>query len=65
MIQRDGTSSDLEIARDFPLMEEEAQADLADILPGKVVGRQICHVGYNRELRQKTMYNGKIEKRKK
>ena len=61
-VEKQLRSNNLEIAQDFPLMEELLQADLAVILAGKVVGRQVRH---NRELRQKTMYNVKIEKRKK
>ena len=51
--------------RFFSYVEETAQTDLADILAGKAVGRQICHICYNRELRRKMMYNGKVQKLKK
>ena len=64
-VEKQLKSPDLNIARDFPDLEERVQHDLADILHGKVVGRNICHVWYSRESRQKTIYNGKVEKLKK
>ena len=64
-VEKQLRSSEMNVERDFSHLEESAQSDLADILAGKVVGRRICHIWYNREMRSKTMYNGKVEKLKK
>ena len=64
-VEKQLRSSEMNVVRDFSHLEETAQSDLADILAGKVVGRRICHIWYNREMRSKTMYNGKVEKLKK
>ena len=43
-------------------MDEETKQGVQDILAGKVVGRRICHVWYDVDSQEKTLYNGKIEK---
>ena len=58
-------STSLDIDRDFPDLEEHACSDLQDILSGKAVGRDICHVWIDRESREKSTYNSRIEKMKK
>ena len=64
-IEKTLKSTILDIDRDFPDLEEHARSDLQDILSGKAVGRDICHVWIDRESREKTMYNGRMEKMKK
>ena len=54
-----------DIASAFPDLEDSCVRDLGDILGGKVVGHNICHVWYEEETREKTVYSGKIEKLKK
>ena len=54
-----------DIATQFPELEENSVTDLAGILTGDVVGRNICHVWYNADTRDKTVYSGMIEKLKK
>ena len=58
-------STSLDIGTEFPDLAESVRSDLMGILGGKVVGRAICHVWYNRESKQKEMYSGKVEKLKK
>ena len=62
-VEKQLKSSALEIAHNFPLMEEQAQADLADILSGKVVGCQICRdrLAQSRtQTENNVQYNGKL-----
>ena len=54
-----------DIATAFPDLEEDRVQNLGDILGGRVVGRSICHVWYDEESREETVYSGKIEKLKK
>ena len=58
-------STSLDIGTEFPDLPESVRSDLMGILGGKVVGRAICHVWYNRESKQKEMFSGKVEKLKK
>ena len=58
-------TADLDITREFPDLADDARSDLMDTLGGHVVGRDICHVWYSRESRQRMLYNGKVEKLKK
>ena len=50
-IEKTLKSTSLDIDRDFPDLEEHACSDLQDILSGKAVGRDICHVWIDRESR--------------
>lgn len=51
-----------DLAADFPEMETDTREIVQDILGGKIVGRKICHVRYNEEVQEKTIYYGKVEK---
>lgn len=46
----------------FPDLQETVSQVVSDILSGKIVGRQICHVWYDSDKQDKTMYFGKVEK---
>ena len=50
---------------EFGHIDPENQKSVQDILDGKVVGRQICHIWYDEDTESKTLFNGKIEKLKK
>ena len=54
-----------DIAARFPDLSDTMQSDLAGILTGAVVGRNISHTWYDAETKTKTRYLGRIEKMKK
>ncbi|KAK6183204.1 hypothetical protein SNE40_010731 [Patella caerulea] len=54
-----------DINTEFPDLEETCVVNLTDILSGKVVGRDICHMWYDNDTQEKTVYSGRIEKLKK
>ena len=55
----------MDIAREFPSLADNIHSDLVDTLGGKVVGRDLGHVWYSRDSRQKVMYSGRVVKVKK
>ena len=54
-------NSDVDVSREFPDLDEETKQGVQDILAGKVVGRRICHVWYDVDSQEKTLYNEKIK----
>ena len=60
-IETKSRSPDLKIEVDFPDLNETARSNLEDILNGKAIGRNICHVQYDRDLNEKTVYSGRLE----
>jgi len=53
---------DLEV--EFPDLENNSLTDLVDIMTGAIVGRNICHVWYDANCKEKIIYNGRVEKPK-
>ena len=53
-----------DIQATFPDRDETTWSDLADILTGAAVGRNICHTWYDADTKEKTTYSGRIEKLK-
>ena len=49
---------------EFSELEESDQQCLQEILSGKVVGRQVCHIWYESDTESRVFYNGIIEKLK-
>ena len=47
---------------EFGDVEGHIKTAMADILTGKAVGHQICHVWYDSDTQQRTVYQGKLEK---
>jgi hypothetical protein len=45
-----------------PVMEVNTRQQVQGILDGKIVGHRICHIWYDQENQEKTVYFGKIEK---
>ena len=54
-----------DIPATFPDLSDTMESDLAGILTGAVVGRNISHTWYDAETMSKTRYSGRIEKLKK
>ena len=54
-----------DIQATFPDRDETTWSDLADILTGAAVGRNICHTWYDADTKERTTYSGRIEKLKK
>ena len=53
-----------DIPATFPDLTGTTQCELADILTGAVVGRNICHTWYDADTKERTVYSGRIEKLK-
>lgn len=48
---------------DFPDVDDESMKQTAeDILGGKIVGRNICHVWFDEETKEDTVYSGHVDK---
>ena len=52
----------VDLATEFPVMEVNTRQQVQGILDGKIVGHRICHIWYDQENQEKTVYFGKIEK---
>ncbi|KAI0241979.1 hypothetical protein LSAT2_015340 [Lamellibrachia satsuma] len=53
-----------DIQATFPDRDKTTWSDLADILTGAAVGRNICHTWYDADAKEKTTYSSRIEKLK-
>ena len=53
---------DFDVTSEYPDVGEIIQQGVQDILAGKVVGRRLCHVWCEEDSKEKTVYNGKVEK---
>lgn len=51
----------LDLSTEFPEMDEETRERTKDILSGRI-GLKICHIWFDAETLEKTVYNGKVEK---
>ena len=49
----------------FANLDDSTRDDLADILTGAAVGRNICHTWYDADSKEKIVYSGRVEKAKK
>lgn len=53
------------IESEFPELEKNSISAVTDILSGALVGRNICHVWFNSDSGEKTVYSGRVKKLKK
>lgn len=51
-----------DLSIEFPEMDEDCRFNVDEIVGGKVVGRRICHIWFDKDTKSETMYYGQIDK---
>ena len=51
-----------DLSTHFPELDPKKLDGLSDLLDGKFIGRDICHIWYDRDTQENTVYHGRVEK---